>query len=126
MKLVSAGSSSSITSIQDSSRGAAVESKDARCNLLSDEFSSGVATAEPTSISLDWTVCNCKPINNFEHSRPGVTGGAAITQSPVPTFLYLAPIETLEQRQPGNLARQHRPKLETHHLFCACVLHYTD
>jgi hypothetical protein len=60
MKLVSAGSSSSIASIQDSSRGAAFGSKDARLSLLSDEFSSGVATAEPTSISLDWIVCNCK------------------------------------------------------------------
>lgn len=60
MKLVSVGSSSSIASIQDSSRGAAAESKDARFSLLSDEFSSGVATAEPTSISLDWIACNCK------------------------------------------------------------------
>ncbi len=61
MKFVSAGSSLSIASIQFSRKEAADGSNDVRFNLPSDEFSNGVATAEPTSSSLDCIVCNCRP-----------------------------------------------------------------
>lgn len=53
MKFVRAGSSWSIASIHVSSKDVADVSKRVRFSLPSEEFSRGVATAEPTSRSLD-------------------------------------------------------------------------
>lgn len=60
MKFVRAGSSLSIASIHVSSSKVAELSKRVRFSLPSDEFSRGVATAEPTSRSLDWMLSSCK------------------------------------------------------------------
>lgn len=60
IKFVRAGSSLSIASIHVSSSEVAELSKRVRFSLPSDEFSRGVAMAEPTSRSLDWMLSNCK------------------------------------------------------------------
>ena len=54
MKLVKAGSCSSIESIHASKWPVADVSNKTRCSLRSVELSSGVATTEPTSSNLDW------------------------------------------------------------------------
>ena len=58
MKFLRAGSCSSILSTQVSNKDVADASKAARAILSSDELSKGVATADPTSSSLDCIVCN--------------------------------------------------------------------
>ncbi len=106
MKFLRGGSWSVMVSIQPSKSVVQVSGKATRSSFHSEDVSTGVATAEPTSSSLDWITSNCLPCASLHQLH--ASAGLPPSLSPFPLSwhpsLKFSPLPLLSFSFPSTLS----------------------